>query len=205
MSSYTMERADMVNQGWGDSSYMATIAENGGAPATNEAYVHTAHDDTELYDGPVSPHPLDAFFEQNPHLIEKGDTYDTYAIKSIVNAEQAAMLERQMIVDTQRELALAHEEMEQVQAEIERLEIREAAMRTVITMMKEFAADEEEFQPSVNAELHEFIVETLEDRHPELSPADLQSVLDIAEDFPPIKRGIEAQAPEMSKTQIVAA
>lgn len=190
MSIYTMERMDAVNQGWGDSQDIARIAENGGAPTTNEAYkgAHETNEEREPYEEPVAPHGLDEFFDQNPHLRDMGETYDSYAIGSIAAAEQAAMLERQVVADARQELLLAQEEIEKVRLEVKRHELREAAIQTVIAMMKEFAADEEDFQPSVNAELHQFIADTLEREHPELASDDLRAVMGVIEDFPPVTK-----------------
>lgn len=63
------------------------------------------------------------------------------------------------------------------------------AADTLVNIMTEFADDYhdygEVFQPSVDPDLMQFLIETLEREHPDLAPEDLADLLAQVRDFPP--------------------
>ncbi len=75
-------------------------------------------------------------------------------------------------------------------------EMREVAMdgtpvaraaETLVRIMDEFAADDEPFQPSIDAELWQFLETVVIREHPDLSDDDRAWLLAQVRDFPPVR------------------
>lgn len=61
------------------------------------------------------------------------------------------------------------------------------AAETLMSIMNEFAADDEPFQPSIDTELYQFLEAILVREHPDLSDSDRAWLLDQVRDFPPVR------------------
>ncbi|MGB4762756.1 MAG: hypothetical protein WBP12_05380 [Candidatus Saccharimonas sp.] len=61
------------------------------------------------------------------------------------------------------------------------------AAETLVRIMNEFAADDEPFQPSIDAGLHQFLEDIILREHPDLSESDRAWVLSQVRDFPPVR------------------
>ncbi|MGB4767778.1 MAG: hypothetical protein WBP22_00815 [Candidatus Saccharimonas sp.] len=61
------------------------------------------------------------------------------------------------------------------------------AAETFVRIMNEFAADDEPFQPSIDAELRQFLEVIIVREHPDLSDDDRVWLFDQLRDFPPVR------------------
>lgn len=61
------------------------------------------------------------------------------------------------------------------------------AAETLVRIMSEFATDDEPFQPSIDAELRQFLEHVIAREHPDLTNEDRIWLLNQVRDFPPVR------------------